>query len=73
MVILEIPEIIEKPVEQQDPQENDDSTLRRPTKERKSAISSYYVAYLQESDFNVGTTNDLETFSQAMGCKEPNL
>jgi len=29
--------------------------------------------YLQESDYNIGTANDLETFSQAMSSKESNL
>ena len=33
-VVLEIQNIIELPVEQHDPQENDDSTLRRSTRER---------------------------------------
>ena len=39
-------EIIKQPVEQHDPQENIDSTLRRSTRERKSAIPSDYVVYL---------------------------
>ena len=29
--------------------------------------------YLQESDYNIGAENDLETFSQAMSSKESNL
>ena len=33
-VVLEIQDIIELPVEQHDPQENDDSTLRTFTRER---------------------------------------
>ncbi|KAL4340139.1 hypothetical protein GQ457_08G024220 [Hibiscus cannabinus] len=51
-IVHENPEIIEQPVEQHDPQENVGSTLRRSTRERKSAISSDYVVYLQESDYN---------------------
>ena len=29
--------------------------------------------YLQESDYNIGTENDPEFFSQAMNCKELEL
>ena len=29
--------------------------------------------YLQESDYNIRVKNDLETFSQAISCKESNL
>ena len=29
--------------------------------------------YLQESDYDIGTENDPETFSQAINCKESNL
>ena len=72
-VILDIPEINEQPVEQHDPSENVDSTLRRSTREKKLAIPSDYVVYLQESDFNVGVVNDPETFSQAISCIELDL
>ncbi|KAL4376734.1 hypothetical protein GQ457_02G021410 [Hibiscus cannabinus] len=72
-IVHENPEIIEQPVEQHDPQENVGSTLRRSTRERKSAISSDYVVYLQESDYNVGAENDPESFSQAMSCNESKL
>ncbi|KAL4366702.1 hypothetical protein GQ457_05G014270 [Hibiscus cannabinus] len=72
-VVHENPEIIEQPVEQHDPQENVGSTLRRSTRERKSIISSDYVVYLQESDYNVGAENDPESFSQAMSCNESKL
>ena len=48
-VVQEIPEIIKQPVEQHDPQENVDSTLRRSTRERNSAIPSDYIVHLQES------------------------
>ncbi|KAL4309169.1 hypothetical protein GQ457_01G021620 [Hibiscus cannabinus] len=67
------PEIIEQPVEQHDPQENVGSTLRRSTRERKSKISSDYVVYLQESDYNIGVENDSESLSRAMSCNESKL
>ena len=70
---LDVPELNEQPVEQHDPLENVEPTLRRSTRERKSTIPSDYVVYLQESDFNVGAINDRETFSQAMNNKESNL
>ena len=59
-----------QPVEQHDPQENVDATLKRSTRVRKSTIPSDYIAYLQESDYNIGAENDPETFDQAMSCKE---
>ena len=40
---------------------------------RKPAIPSDYVVYLQESGYDIGVENDLETFSQAISCKESNL
>ena len=36
-------------------------------------MSSDYVVYLQESDFNVGAVNDLETFSETMSSNESKL
>ena len=68
-VVQDLPEI----VEQHHPQENVDSTLRRSTRLRKTIIPSDYVVYLQESDYDIGAENDLETFSQAISCKESNL
>ena len=72
----EIPEIVEQPIEQQVdqqiPQENDEATLRRSTRVRKSAIPNDYIVYLQELDYNIGAENDPETFSQAMSSKESN-
>ena len=61
-------EIVKQPVEQHDhvSHENVNPTLRRSTRARKTTISSDYVVYLQECDYNVGAENDLETFSQAM-------
>jgi len=69
----QIPKNDVQPVEQYDPQENVDATLRRSTRVRKSTIPSYYIVYLQESDYNIGAKNDPETFDQAMSCKESNL
>ena len=72
----EIPEIVEQPIEQQVdqriPQENDEATLRRSTRVRKSAIPNDYIVYLQELDYNIGAKNDPEMFSQAMSSKESN-
>jgi len=31
------------------------------------------MVYLQESDYNIRAENDLESFSQAMSCKESEL
>ena len=72
----EIPEIVEQPIEQQVdqqiPQENDEATLRRSTRVRKSSIPNDYIVYLQELDHNIGAENDPETFSQAMSSKKSN-
>ena len=72
----DIPKIVEQPVEQQVdqqiPQENDEATLIRSTRVRKSAIPNNYIVYLQELDYNIGAENDPETFSQAMSSKESN-
>ena len=72
----EIPEIVEQPIEQQVdqqiPQENDEATLRRSIRVRKSAIPNDYIVYLQELDYNIGAENDPEKFSQAMISKESN-
>ena len=48
-----IPENDEQPIEQHDPQENVDATLRRYTTVRKSVIPSGYIVYLQESNYNI--------------------
>ena len=63
-------DIVDQPVEQHVPQDDNNTTLRRFTRMRKSAIPSDYIVYLQESDYNIGAENDPETFSQAMSCKE---
>ena len=72
-VDLDIPELNEQLVDQHDPPENVEPTLRRSARERKSAISSDYVMYLQESNFNIGAVNDPKTFSQAMSSNESKL
>ena len=63
----EILEIVEQPIEQhvdqQIFQENDEATLRRSTRVRKSTIPSDYIVYLQELDYNIRADNDPETFS----------
>ena len=69
----EFPEIVEQMGEQHDPPEYVEPTLRKSTRERRSAIPSNYVVYLQESDYNIGAENDPETFSQAMSSRESNL
>ncbi|KAK2389309.1 hypothetical protein QL285_062907 [Trifolium repens] len=69
----QMPENDEQLVEQHDPQEKVDSTLRRSTRTRKPAIPSDYIVYLQESDYSIGVENDPENFAQAMSCKESNL
>ena len=58
----EILEIVERPIEQQVDQqilqENDEATLRRSTRVRKSAIPNDYIVYLQELDINVFTSHE---------------
>ena len=72
LVYHQNPENDEQPVEQHEPQENVDTTLRS-TRVRKSAIPSDYIVYLQEFDYTIGVENDPETFDQAMSYKESNL
>ena len=43
----------EEPVEQV-PQQDDQTTLKRSTRVKKTTIPSDYVVYLQESDYNIG-------------------
>ena len=40
---------------------------------RKPVIPSDYVVYMQELDYDIGTENVPETFSQAISCKQSNL
>ncbi|CAL9094312.1 unnamed protein product, partial [Musa textilis] len=71
--VQELQQTPEQLVEPQVPQGNIGTTLRRSTRNKRSAIPSDYVVYLQESDYNIGVENDPETFSQAMSCKESDL
>ena len=69
--VQELPHNLEQTVEQEAPQGEYGPKLRRSTRERKSAIPSDYIVYLQET--NIGAEYDPETFSQALSCKEFNL
>ncbi|KAK9113689.1 hypothetical protein Syun_020486 [Stephania yunnanensis] len=71
-IIHEVPQVNEQ-VDQHDLQENVDTTLRRSTRVKRSAIPSDFIVYLQELDYNVGVESDPETFSQAMNCAESEL
>jgi hypothetical protein len=72
-VVQEFPRTFEQQVEPHTSQEDGGTTLRRSTRPKRSAIPDDYVVYLQESDYNIGAENDLESFSQAMSCKESEL
>ena len=69
--VQELPHNLKQTLEPQAPQGEYGPTLRRSTRERKSAIPSDYIVYLQETD--IGAENDPETFSQALSCKESDL
>ena len=47
-------------------EESQGVALRRSQRERRPAIPDDYVIYLQESDFDIGTSKDPVSFSQAM-------
>jgi transposase InsO family protein len=47
-------------------EESQEIALKRSQRERRSAISDDYVVYLQESDFDIGTSKDPVSFSQAI-------
>ena len=66
-------DILVDSVVQHPQQGNVDITLRRSTRERRPAISSDYVVYLQEYDIDIGVDDDPITFSQAMGGNESTL
>ena len=51
-------------------EEPQQSTLRRSQRERRHAISDDYVVYLQESDYDIGTSKDPVSFSQAISCSD---
>ena len=69
----ELPNTSEQQVEPHTSLEDIGVTLRRSTRTKRSAIPNDYVVYLQECDYNIGAENDLESFSQAMSCKESEL
>ena len=64
-----MPDTSEQQVEPHTSLEDNGVTLRRYTWTKRSTISSDYVVYLQESDYNIGVENDTKSFSQAMSCK----
>ena len=64
--IIEVPQAADDNLVNKDAQEfpeNVEPTLRKSTREKRSAIPSNYVVYLQESGYNIGAENDPETFS----------
>ena len=65
-----MPDTSEQQVEPHTSLKDNDATLRRSTRTKKSAIPSDYVVNLQESNYNIGVENDPESFSQVMSCKE---
>ena len=61
------------PVIQHPQQKNIDITLIRSTRERRLAISSYYIVYLQEYNFDISAEDNPIMFSQAMGGSKSTL
>ena len=51
-------------------QKDDEATLKRSIRIRKSTIPNDYIVYLKESDYNIGAENDSKTFSQGVSCSE---
>ena len=47
--------------------------LRRSSRTRKPAVSSEYIVYLQEFDFDVGPKNDPSSFSEAVSGEDSTL
>ncbi|KAL0298745.1 UNVERIFIED_CONTAM: Retrovirus-related Pol polyprotein from transposon TNT 1-94 [Sesamum radiatum] len=47
--------------------------VRRSSRVKKSTISSDYIVYLQETDFDIGLENDTTSFSQAISSENFNL
>ena len=66
-------DLVDQVVREDIEQHPSDTTLRRSTRVKRSAISSDYMVYLQESDYNIGAKNDPETFAQAMSCEKSRL
>jgi hypothetical protein len=58
-------DVDKEPIPPQKPQEV--VSLRRSTRERRSAISNDYIVFLQENEFNIGMMeDDLVTLRQAL-------
>jgi hypothetical protein len=57
----------------QPPQSEEEVGLRRSSRIIRPAISSDYIVYLQESDFDVGPKDDPNSFSQAMSGEHSTL
>ena len=74
---MEIPQmtddLVDQVVREDIEQHPSDTTLRMSTRVKRSAISSDYMVYLQESDYNIGAKNNPETFTQAMSCEKSRL
>ena len=51
-------------------EETQQSALGRSQRERRPAISYDYILYLQESDYDIGTSKDPISFSQAISCND---
>ena len=66
-------DLVDQVIREDIEQYSSDTTLRRSTRVKRSAISSDYMVYLQESDYNIGAENDPETFTQAMSCEKSRL
>lgn len=45
----------------------------RYTRERRLAISSDYIIYLQGFEYNIITQNDPESFKEVISCNESNF
>ena len=50
-----------------------DATLRRSQRIHRPAISSDYIVYLQEHEFDVGDTSDLSTYQEAITSSQSTL
>ena len=51
-------------------EEPQQSTLRRSQREHRPAISNDYMVYLQEFDYDIGTSKDPVSFSEAIGSSD---
>lgn len=47
--------------------------IRKSTRIRKLAITSEFLCYLQETDYNIGDIDDPMTYSKAMKSSQSNL